>query len=122
MNWTYCRLKVGWTHCGLSDFVFRTVFSTLLRIIALFFFHTDVSSRAHSGFVVNLDQSSLSNYCTKSCRQRPICDQLLRVCVSERDRVCVFVVSCGGSQQRYCFPFSGNVGPLKHSLRVLACS
>ncbi len=87
-------------------------------IIALFFLCTDVSSRARSGFVVNLDQSSLSNYCTKSCCQRPISDQLLRMCA----RLCVFVMRGGCPQQHYCLLFFWNVRPLKDSLPVLACA
>lgn len=87
-------------------------------IIALFFLCTDVSSRACSGFVVNLVQSSLSNYCTKSCCQRPISDKLLRMCA----RFCVFVMRWGCPQQHYCLLFFWNVRPLKHSLPVLACA
>lgn len=89
-----------------------------LGIIALFFLRADVSSRAHSGFVVNLDQSSLSNYCTKSCCQQPISARLPRMCA----RLCVFVMRWGCPQQHYCLLFFWNVRPLKHSLPVLACA
>ncbi len=89
-----------------------------LGIIALFFLCTDVSSRARSGFVVDLEQYSLSNYWTKSCFQRPISDQLLRTCA----RLRVFVMRWGCPQQHYCLLFFWNVRPLKHSLPVLACA
>ncbi len=55
-----------------------------LGLIALFFLCTDVSSRARSGFVVDLEQYSLSNYWTKSCFQRPI-----SFCVRARDSACL---------------------------------
>lgn len=119
MNWTseHKSSVSAWWWCSPSvQPVWFSVENSFLH--PLFFLCADVSSRAHGGFVVNLDQSFLSNYCTKSCCQEPIKDQLLRMCA----RLCVFVMRWVCPQQHYCLLFFWNVRPLKHSLPVLACA